>query len=269
MEKLRISAGLENKKEAVSLLVNKINESKTVLVASVKSLPSSQFQKIKKKLKGKAEIRIAKKSLVLRAIAGSGKGAMQNLKDFIGADVAIFFSDLDAFELSALLTENQSPSKAKAGDIAPHDIRVEAGPTDLIPGPAISELGSVGLKVAVEGGKLSIKDGTVVAKEGQEINNKVAGVLSKLNIFPMKVGFLAIAAYDSVSDKVYSDIKIDREAALLELRSTIGKALGFAVNVGYPCDKTIKFFIIRAGIEEKAIEKIIDRNNQSKKEEAS
>ncbi len=244
----------EYKIKKVNELVEKIKKSKTVLIASTKGLPASQFQKIVKALRGKAEVTVVKKSLIIRAIGKIEKGAVQNLKKEIGADVCLMFSELDAFDLSGILSDSLSPTKAKAGDIAPEDVTVEPGPTDLVPGPAISELGAVGLKIAVENGKLAIKKGATIVKEGEEIDEKVAGVMAKLGIEPMKVGFIPLAAYDAEADKVYVGIKIDKEGALVSLQEAIGKALGFAVDVGYVCSGTIGVFIARVGAEGKALE---------------
>jgi len=254
----RISSVPEFKKKLVEDIAYKMSHSKTVLIASTKNLPSSQFHKIKKNLREQAEIKIAKKSILIRAIQATEKGALQNLKEVIQADVALFFSDVDAFTLSGMLSENQSPVKARAGDIAPEDIEIQAGPTELIPGPAISELSSVGLKVSVEGGKLAIKQSTIIVKKGHVIDSKVAGVLGKLNITPLKVGFIPVAAYDSISDKAYFDIKIDKPGVLNYLRESISKSFGFSVNIKYVCNGNISYFITKAGIEEKAISKIID-----------
>lgn len=243
----------EDKKIVVDALVKKIKSSRTILLASTKGLPASQFQKIKMKLRGKAEVFIAKKSLVVRAMESVEKGTLNNFKKEVGADMAVMFSEIEAYELSAMLTDNQTPAKAKAGEVAPEDINVEAGPTDLIPGPAISELGSVGLKVAVENGKLSIKQGATIVKAGEKISAKAAGVMGKLNILPMKVGFIPLAAYDAKSDTIYTSIKIDKEGTLDELRAAIAKALGFAVGRGYTTKETISFFISKAAMEERAL----------------
>lgn len=256
-----ISLKLEGKKKLVAELAKKMKNSKTVLIVSTKNLPSSQFHSIKKNLRGKVEIRVAKKSILVRAISATEKGALQNLKNYVTADVALFLSDLDAFELSGLLSENQSPTKAKAGDIAPEDIAIEPGPTDLIPGPAISELSSVGLKVAVEGGKLAIKQGATVARKGEPIKENVASVLSKLNISPLKVGFIPVAAYDSVSDKIYANIVIDKKSTLEELRLSIGKALGFAIKIGYICKETLSHLLAKASAEEKVIENLVNKQS--------
>ena len=74
MEALSLKLG--EKKKLVKLLAEKMKKSKTVLIASTKNLPSSQFHLIKKNLRGKAEIKVARKSIVDRAISATEKGAL-------------------------------------------------------------------------------------------------------------------------------------------------------------------------------------------------
>ncbi len=254
------------KKKLVDEIAHLMKTKRTVLVASIKGLPGLQFNEIKKQMRGKAEIRVAKKNIILRAIDKTEKGAIQELKKQLAADFALFFSDDDAFELSGVLSESQGPTKAKTGDIAPEDIDIEPGLTDLVPGPAISELSAVGLKIAVKEGKLEIVKGTKVVKAGEIINEKVAAVLGKLGIFPMRVGFIPLAAYDSKSDKVYSGIRIDKKATVEELKELVRKAFGFAVKMNYTTEETAKYFIVKAAREEKALSNIINSQNTATKE---
>ncbi len=266
---VRIKPIPSEKTELVEELAGNMKKFKTVLIASMKGLPGGQFNQIKKNFRGKAEVKVAKKSVTFRAIDATEKGALQELKKSIGADFVLFFSDIEAFELSGLLSDSVSPARAKAGDLAPYDLEIEAGMTELLPGPAISELGGVGLKVKVTDGKLEIIKGAVIVKEGEAIKENVASVLGKLGIEPMKVGFTPVAAYSAEEDKVYVNIKIDKEETLDELKDLIKKALGFAVNMDYPCDKTVAYFIMKAGVEEMALEKLMDvKPVEEKKEEA-
>lgn len=252
----------EEKKKLVDDISKNMLSSKTVLFASTKSLPTSQFQKIKKSLRGTAEVIVAKKSTIERAIAKTEKGTLQNMKSHFGADMVVMLSQLDSFELAAMLIDKQSPTKARAGDIAPEDIVIEPGPTDLVPGPAISELGSVGLKVSVEAGKLTIKSQTTLVKKGEPINEKVAGVLGKLKIEPMKVGFIPVVAYDAKADKIYTEIKIDKKGTLESLCESIAKALGFARNINFITKETVSYFIAKAGREEMALSKLTGEKNE-------
>ncbi|MBU2053269.1 MAG: 50S ribosomal protein L10 [Nanoarchaeota archaeon] len=245
----------ESKKCAVKELTELIKSKKTIFLASIKNIPGSQFQEIVKKLRGKAIVKVPKKNIMFRAIDSSSDKSVQELKGQLTDSIAILFSDMDAFELASDLEESKSPAKAKAGQEAPLDIEIEAGMTELVPGPAISELGAVGLKTKVTQGKLEIIANKVIVKKGGKISQAVADVMSKLDIKPFSVGFITLAAFDTQKRKLYLGIKIDRAGALENLKSAYSKALPFAVEIGYPTEDTIKFLIGKGARHGKALEK--------------
>ena len=254
----------EIKKAKVKELAGQLTR-KTVMVISIKELPSAQFQDIKKKLKSKAKIQVVKKSLVNFALDHSGVKELKNLVPYVGDSTAMLFSDDDAFEISGILADEKSPSKAKAGQIAPCDIEVKAGPTDLLPGPDISALSSVGLIPKVENGKIAVQQDKVIAKKGVVITENLASIMSKLDIIPFEVGIEPIAAY--MDKKVYVDIKIDKKAMIKSIEEAFSQALAFAVEISYPTKDTIDFIIGKAAIEGNAIDIIIDNNAEGEKSE--
>ena len=160
---------------------------------------------------------------------------------------------MDCFELAAELVRNKTPAKAKAGQEAPEDIEIPAGPTELVPGPAISELGALGIQIQIDKGKINIKEAKVLVKKGQKISHGAADIMSKLDIKPFSISLIPIAGYDSNEKKLYLDIKIDREKTIEELKRAFGKALPFAVSIDYVCKDTISLIIQKAGRHEKAI----------------
>lgn len=242
--------------KTVEDLKNLIETKKTILIASIKNLPASQFQEISKKLRGKAIVKVPKKNLILRALDSSSKEAIKDLKEKLEDSIAILFSDLDSFELAGELSSNKSPAKAKAGQEAPEDIEVSAGPTDLVPGPAISELGALGIQIQIEKGKITIKEPRIIAKEGEKISSGAADVMNKLDIKPFSVGFIPLCAFDNEEGKFYSELKIDKEATLEELKTFYSKALSFAVEIGYSNENTIRFLIGKAGLHEKVLKNL-------------
>lgn len=254
----------EVKVKLVKELAERMKHSRSILIASCKGLPSSQFHAIKKQLRGTADVTMVKKKAAARAIDMVGKKGLISLKDQLQADVAFFFAHSDPFELSGILSDKQVPSRARAGDIAPEDIEIQPGPTDLVPGPAISELSGVGLKVAVKEGKLEIIKGAIVARKGDPVKENVASVLGKLGISPIRVGFRPIAAYDSQNDKTYVGIVIDKVGTLEHLRDSIKKALGFAAHVNYPTPETVRYFISKAAAEEKALQHKVNAHTTTK-----
>jgi len=250
------------KKKTVKEIVELIKQKRTFLIVSIKNIPASQFQEMSKKLRGRAVVKVPRKNLIVRAIETSGETAAKEIGAQLKENIAILFSDTDCFELAAELVRNKSPAKASPGQEAPEDIEIPAGPTDLLPGPAISELGAVGLQIQIEKGKISIKESKIVAKKGQKITAAVADVLSKLDIKPFSISLVPLMGYDSKEKKTYMNIDINVEKTLADLKHAYGKGLPFAVQVGYACEDTIGFLLQKAGKHGIAMEKLSQNTPQ-------
>jgi large subunit ribosomal protein L10 len=251
----------KEKIEAVKKLAEKIKGAKTIMLVSIKSLPSSQLQKIKKDIREKANIQVAKKSTILRAIDESKIEEIQKLKEIVKEDSALLISNDDAFQLAGLLTESRNPIAAKEGQVAEEDIIVEEGPTDLVPGPVISELGALGLQIMVEDGKISIRKTKAAVKKGDKVTSNAASILQKLGIKPFMIGITPLAFYDSNSKKIFVDVKIDKKKALEELLVGNSKALGFALAIAYPSKETIGMLLAKANSHMNALNKLNKSSN--------
>jgi len=243
------SKKLNSMKELIDLSKSK----RTILLASIKNLPASQFQEISKKLRGKAIVKVPKKNIAIRAFNSVKEDKIKELNIQLIEDVAILFSDIEGFELAGELMNARSAAKAKRGQIAPENIEVEKGPTDLLPGPAVSELGALGIPIMIDKGKIAIKENKVIVKKGEVISQAAADVMGKLDIKPFTVGFEPLVVYDNLEKKIYINIKMDKEGILNELKYSFGKALPFAMEIGYVCEDTIKLMITKAGREELTI----------------
>lgn len=247
----------DKKKKAVSELAKLLQEKKTFLIASIKNIPGSQFQEIVKKLRGKAIVKVPKKNLILKALDSSKEQEIKQVKEKISSDFALLFSDEDCFELAIELVRRKSPSKAKVGQIAPEDIEIPAGPTDLVPGPAISELGNLGIQIQIENGKITIKAPKIIVKKGNKINQGAADMMNKLDIKPFSIWLVPIAAFDNNTKTFYPEMDINPEKTLEDLKEAYGKALPFAVNIGYATPETITFLIGKAGRQEKVLSSLL------------
>ena len=255
---MKTKAHVSKKKiQSVKELSELLKGNRTLLIASIKNIPASQFQEISKKLRGKAVIKVPKKNLIIRVLNGSNEEELKRLSEKVDDSTAIIFSNLDPFDLSLELIQNRSSTRAKPGQISEEDIEVPAGPTNLVPGPAISELGALGIAIMIDKGKISIKEAKIIAKKGEKISKGASEVMSKLGIKPFKVGFTPLAAFNITDKKLYLEIKINVEETLLDLREKFGKALAFAVSIGYASKDTIKLLINKAFVYESAIGRLI------------
>ena len=127
----------------------------------------------------------------------------------------------------------------------------------------ISELSALGIKVAVENGKIAIKLESIIVRKNEKISEAAAGILSKLEILPFTIGLEPIAAYDSKTGKVYSGIKIDREETEEKLKKGIANARALAYSVSYVCKETISLLIAKAVMNMKAISSMVSKHGSS------
>ncbi|RLE43507.1 50S ribosomal protein L10 [Candidatus Woesearchaeota archaeon] len=225
----------EYKKRIVKELVELLESYPTVGVVDLMYLPASQLKRIRNVLRGKVLIKVAKKRLIglaLDALSRKKKG-IDKLKDYLQGICALVFSTENPFVLYKLIQKNKSKAPAKAGQIAPNDIIVKAGPTPFTPGPIIGELGALGIKTKVEGGKVNIVEDKVVVKEGEVISEKVAEILKRLGIEPMEIGLNVIAVYENGLIYEKDVLAVDEEKLMNDLVETFLIAKSLAKEAGY------------------------------------
>ena len=243
------------KDKQVKILVDKIKKSKTLMIVSIRGLPSRQFQEIKKTVRAEAFVQIARKNIFFRAIDAMGESAIKPLEAHLSSDIAFVLSDTDGYELARLLSKRKTRVFAKAGQIADDDIEIKDGPTELVPGPVISELGVLGIQIAVENGKIAIKAPKVVVKKGETIKENVASLLQKLQVQPFSVGLNPVAIYDVEHKKLYTSIKIDPQGYTHSLITAARKSLGFAQHIKFYCKETMPYFLGKAHREAHALQR--------------
>lgn len=246
---------LEYKKKNVEDLANLVRQYPIIGLANMANLPAPQLQAMKKEMMGKVELFMTKKRL-MKIVFDNLKDEKKNIQElancFEGMPALLFTND-NPFKLSKLLQKSKTNAPAKAGQIAPQDIIITKGPTPFAPGPIISELGSIGLKVGVEGGKVAIKEDAVVARKGEKIRAKVAEVLARLDIKPMQVGLGLVAAYEDGIIYKKDALDIDEKEFSNKISTAAREAFNLAFNIIYTTKDNIKLFITKAFNDARAL----------------
>ena len=234
------------KKELVGNISNSITSANTVAILNMKDLPSRQLQVIKEKLDTQVNIIMSRKTLMSRALESSGRDKAAELIQHFKGMPAIITSELDAFSLWALLKSNMSPSAAKGGQEAPFNIIVPAGMTNFAPGPILGELGDVGIKAGINAGKIEIKVDSEVAKVGDIISAQLAALLERLDIKPMKIGLNLVAALEDGTIFMRSELDVDSDELIAQIKSLHIDALKLAVGTGLINKETAEIMIRNA-----------------------
>jgi large subunit ribosomal protein L10 len=215
-------------------------------ILNMHSLPASQLHQIRTKLRGKAVIRMVKKRLIILALKESGLKGLETLGERLQGEPALVMTELNPFKLAHMIDKNKSSAPAKDGDVAPMDIVVNAGPTPLPPGPVIGELQKAKIPATIEGDKIHVREDTVIAKEGDEINSLLAGVMAKLGMTPMEIGLNLLAAWESGTVYDKGILFIPQERYVQDLVSAHQGAFNLAYNIGYPTKETLPLLLSKA-----------------------
>jgi large subunit ribosomal protein L10 len=123
------------------------------------------------------------------------------------------------------------------------DVVVPQGNTGQTPGPIISQLNGVGLPTRIESGSVWVAKDTLVARKGEVINERLAGVLSKLGIKAVEAGLSMRAVYDEGLMVMEDQLKIDIDATKNSLLQSHGEAFALALGIAYPSSDTIKMLL--------------------------
>ena len=241
----------EVKKLIVEELAELLKKYRVIAICNLAKVRTVQLQELRVKFRGQILFKVAKNTLVKLAIdkVSAEKPGLEKLKDFLKDQNLLVFTDMSCFKLSILFEKNKVKLPAKAGDIAPTDIVVHKGNTGLPPGPVISEFSDVGIPTKIESGNIMITKDTVVARAGEVISEKVAGILGKLGIKPIEAKLNLKVAYED--GEVYSaeTLTIDLEGFRRDIESAVQAAQNLMVNASIPAPETAAIILAKAASE--------------------
>ncbi|MDI6884356.1 MAG: 50S ribosomal protein L10 [Hadesarchaea archaeon] len=236
------------KQEVVSELSELLAQYPVVGVLDISELPAPQFQQIRQKLRGEAEIVVSKNTLLMLALekATGMDEKFRELTGFLEGQSALIFSRMNPFRLSKFLRDSKISAPAKPGSKSPKDIVIPAGETDFAPGPVVGELQRVGVKARIQAGKVVILEDCHLLKAGDVISKEVSDALAKFGIMPLELGLKLRAAYEA--GMVFSGevLEIDEARVVVQLQEASASALNLALNVNYPTPMTISLMIVKA-----------------------
>jgi large subunit ribosomal protein L10 len=241
------------KVDMVEQLASKIKGSVMVGLVNVEGVGAKQLSGIRESLRGSAEIKMARNTLMIRALEACKVKGIENLVEHVRGPVAFVFSDQDPFVLSKFLSENKTPAPAKGGQTSPKDIMVPAMNTGVAPGPFISELAGLKIPSRVKGGTIHITEDTVAVKAGDVISNAMALMLGRLGIEPMELQLKLIAAYTEGSVLTADSFDLDLESLFQRVVLGHQLAVNLSINTGYPTEETIPIIIAKASTEAKSL----------------
>ena len=239
----------EERLAAVAELEAVLRSRPMTAVVGIRGVPAAALQSMRREFRQRGyPIRVATNTSIRHAIerAAKERPSLAPLLDRVEDQTAILAAEGNPFSLYQEFSKTRSPTPARGGEIAPSDIVVPSGATSFKPGPIVGELQHAGFPAAIEKGKVVIKKETTIVKAGAPISREVAGLLTRLEIFPLEVGLTLRGVVDGETFYAPSVLDVDLDARRADLARAAHRALGLAVEIGYATPTTVPLLVTRA-----------------------
>ncbi len=237
-------------------MLQKIKEhsqgSKVIAASKIRKVRARQMMALRKDFRGELNILVAKNKLVAMAL----KNSRDNIDQFLASVTdqnALIFTDMNPFKLQLMLDKNKVDLPARAGDIATNDVILPAGNTGMPPGPVLSEFKELRVPTKIDAGNIVVTQDTPVVKTGEKISPKLAGLLSKLNLKPIKAGLSLDAAYMDGVVFHRQDLTLNLDEYQRNLQEAFNSAMALAVNSAFLTKETTPLILAQAARHARAL----------------
>ncbi|MGN6346106.1 MAG: 50S ribosomal protein L10 [Candidatus Nitrosocosmicus sp.] len=235
VKKIDRTAYPRKKVELYDNLQNLAKSYNVIALSKMTKVRSAQLMSIRKKFRNEIKITTIKNKVAQRSfekIFNDVKG-LEFLNKELEGQCALMFTNINPFKLNLTFDKNKIFLAAKGGDIAPNELVIPAGNTGINPGPVLSEFKESKVPTKIDQGTIWVTKDTVVAKTGETISQKLAALLSKLDIKPIEAGIAVNFAISEGLEFKEKDLKINIEEHVQEIIKSFQEALALSIEAVY------------------------------------
>ena len=190
-----LKKNIEIKKEKVENIKNLAKTWSVIISTKLNKVRTAQVMSIRKNFAGQIVVLVSKNRLTDRALKDTKLPNIDKFAEKVKGQNALMFTNINPFKLGLIFDKNKIDLSAKVGDIATGDIVITAGNTGIPAGPVLSDFKEAKVKTRIDGGNIVVSEDSVVATAGDELSGKLAGLLSKLGLKPIKAGMELASVY--------------------------------------------------------------------------
>ncbi|MFY9872360.1 MAG: 50S ribosomal protein L10 [Candidatus Nitrosopolaris sp.] len=218
-----------------------------IALSKMSKVRAAQLMTIRKKFRNDIKIRVIKNRIAQRSFQKlNNLHGLDYLSKELEGQCALLFTNISPFKLNLIFDKNKVFLPAKGGDIATKDITIPAGNTGISPGPVLSEFKEANVSTKIDQGTIWVSKDTVVTRSGSVISQKLASLMSKLNIKPIEAGIsISLAIAEGMVLKE-NDLKINLAEFHDELTRSFHAAISLAIEASYPNTETIAYSLKKA-----------------------
>jgi len=204
-------------------------------IVNADNVGSKQMQQVRQALRGKATILMGKNTMMRKAIRGhlESNPGLEKLLPVIKNNVGFVFTKEDLTEIRAILLENKVRAPARAGAVAPLDVKVPAQATTLGP-EKTSFFQALSIPTKITKGTIEILNEVSLIKEGEKVGQSESTLLNMLNISPFTYGLQIENVYDSGTIFSPAILDITDDDIISKFMAGVCNIASVSLAIGYP-----------------------------------
>ena len=206
----------------------------------------SQLLPLRKKLQGEVEIVSVKDKVAKLALAKAGITGVDKLSEKVKGQCVFMFTNMSPFKLNVLLGKNKVMLFARGGDTASMDVVIPPKNTGIAPGPMLTDFKENGIATKIDQVTIWIMKETIPVKKGEPISEKLAGLLSKLDIKAIEAGIVLNAALEEGLVYQQEEMIIDVDKFRNDLAQAHQEAISLSIEAAYITADNIEQILAKA-----------------------
>jgi len=226
-------------------LTQLLDEFPKCFIVGVDNVGSKQMQQIRQSLRNDAVLLMGKNTMIRKAIRShlETNPALEKLLPHIKSNIGFVFTNLELVDIRDKILENKVKAPARAGALAPLDVKIPPQNTGLGP-EKTSFFQALSIPTKISKGTIEILNEIHLIKKDDRVGASEATLLNMLNISPFTYGLVIRQVYDSgtVFDPEILDITLeDLRAKFVE---GVRRVAAISLAIGYPTVASVPHSII-------------------------
>jgi len=226
-------------------LTQLLDEFPKCFIVGVDNVGSKQMQQIRQSLRNDAVLLMGKNTMIRKAIRShlESNPSLEKLLPHIKANIGFVFTNLELVDVRDKILENKVKAPARAGALAPCDVKIPPQNTGLGP-EKTSFFQALSIPTKISKGTIEILNEIHLIKQDDKVGASEATLLNMLNISPFTYGLVIRQVYDSgtVFDPEILDITPeDLRAKFLE---GVRNVAAVSLAIGYPTLASVPHSIV-------------------------
>ena len=229
--------------QQISELPKKYN---VLALVRMEKVRASQLLPLRKKLQGEVEIFSVKDKVARLALEKAGVKGIDKFVDKLEGQCLFMFTNMSPFKLNVLLGKNKVMLFARGGDSASMDVVIPPKNTGIAPGPMLTDFKENNIPTKIDQGTIWIMKETIPVKKGEPISEKLAGLLTKLDIKAIEAGIVLNSALEEGLVYEQDEMIIDIEKFRNDLAQAHQQAISLSIEAAYITADTIEQILAKA-----------------------